>query len=307
MALSYTFRGNLVLHGSLHIGSGGSDDRTDATIVRDIQGMPYIPGSSLRGAFRAAVARLAPTMLGHHRLLPKNMQDHFDKAPAKEKQKLISDDVDESGAKEIQNIIEEKIRNKRDAARSTGKVFTANDAEDFIQDYLKENFSYTKRLFGTVLWASPLHIPDLPLLTNAPTNAQAPASIAGEIRHGVGIDRDTGAAREQVKYDFEVLPRGHAFRFVMRCDMDVEAECQQVWEQLLAIGLRLLEMGEIPLGGKIARGLGDVRLEQLEVFCLDTHDHNAMRSLLLSNEADARYGTRIDDGSAWVQRILEGL
>src|SRR5206468_726495 len=98
--------------------------------------------------------------------------------------------------------------------------------------------------------------------------------------HGVGIDRDTGAAREQIKYDFEVLPRGHTFHLLMRCEM--EPKYQQVWSRLLAIGLRLLEQGELTLGGRAARGVGQVRLTKLDVFRLDTNDRPTLLAALLS-------------------------
>ncbi|NJN66278.1 MAG: hypothetical protein HC884_05985 [Chloroflexaceae bacterium] len=275
MSLIYTFRGNLVLTGALHIGSGSGNEQTDAAIVRDAQGRPYLPGSSLRGAFRAAVERLAPTLLG-----PNNTQ--------------IREDFEEM--QRIQEASEKALEKAREDAQSTGESF---DTERAMQMQLDARLSAAERLFGTVLWASPLTIPDLPLL------AEDPASTQGEIRHGVGIDRDTGAAREQVKYDFEVLPRGSTFRFLMRCEM--EHRYQAVWERLLAIGLRLLEMGELPLGGRLARGVGQVRLDHLEVFQLDLHNRDALKRMLVGADDDARYGSCLPDGSGWVRTQLEGV
>jgi len=70
MAISrYTFVGTLRAEGALHIGSGGGgrvgidDALTDATVARDSQGRPYVPGSSLRGVLRAAIGQLAPSLL----------------------------------------------------------------------------------------------------------------------------------------------------------------------------------------------------------------------------------------------------
>jgi len=255
MSLIYTFRGDLVLTGALHIGSGSGDENTDATVVRDAQGQPYIPGSSLRGAFRAAIERLSPTLVGE--------------PPAREMDEL-----------------EEKVR-----------PLIEDRPEATVQFVLNDELNSIERLFGTTYWASPLTIPDLPLLT------ETPAQEIGEIRHGVGIDRDTGAAKEQIKYDFEVLPRGHTFRFLMRCEM--EPNHQETWEKLLAIGLRLLEMGELPLGGRLARGVGQVQLKNLAVFQLDMSSKEVLKRMLVGESNDARYGTRQPDG--WVQRIVEEL
>lgn len=257
MALIYTFRGILTLQGALHIGSGGGDANTDATIVRDSRGIPYIPGSSVRGAFRAAIERLAPPLLA---FVPSRTDDQA-----------------------FQKMLQEQIEHLRDEAA--------------IQSYLHTTLNSIERLFGTTYWASPLTIPDLSLVAGAPE--------AQEIRHGVGIDRDTGAAKEQIKYDFEVLPRGHAFHFIMRCAFPSDYETDWQWERLLAIGLRLMEQGELPLGGRVARGVGQVQLQQLEVFLLDEADRSALLSALLSDHPDQRCGTRQPDN--WTRRMLKGL
>lgn len=264
MSITYTFTGNLVLHGSLHIGSGGGDDRTDATVVRDSRGYPYIPGSSLRGAFRAAIERLAPTLTRD--------------TPARDMTTLERE------------MKQEGIEGKSEKA---------------VQEILcgEGGLNTLERLFGTTYWASPLFIPDLPLITEGAVN--------GEIRHGVGIDRDTGAAKEQVKYDFEVLPRGTAFRFLMRCEMASRCETTDfttAWENLLAIGLRLLEKGEILLGGNQARGIGQVRLEAITLYWLDMHNKEALKAMLLqNNNEEARYGTRYPDARQWIQQRIERL
>ncbi len=251
MAIVYTFRGKLVLLGSLHIGSGSGDEHSDAAIVRTARGVPYIPGSSLRGAFRAAVERLAPAILG----LP----------PTR--------DMDD---------LEDLLRNQLEDQR-----------EDKQISILNEELRSVERLFGTTYWASPLTIRDLMLDEDEP--------VAGEVRHGVGIDRDTGAARDQIKYDFEVLPRGYSFHFLMHCEM--VPEYQQEWERLLAIGLRLLEQGELPLGGRLARGVGQVQLTDLEVFMLDTDDRKALLAALRDSDGTAWDGQRQPAG--WTLHALK--
>jgi CRISPR/Cas system CSM-associated protein Csm3 (group 7 of RAMP superfamily) len=55
----YEFTGFLVMETALHIGTGQSSPTTDAGMVRDYQGRPFIPGSSLKGALRSAVERRA--------------------------------------------------------------------------------------------------------------------------------------------------------------------------------------------------------------------------------------------------------
>ncbi|NOZ69995.1 MAG: hypothetical protein GXP46_12315 [Deferribacteres bacterium] len=62
----YLFRGVLTAHAPFHIGSGGTVTMTDddnnqlliAAVVTDRGGIPYIPGSSLRGAMRDWLSRV---------------------------------------------------------------------------------------------------------------------------------------------------------------------------------------------------------------------------------------------------------
>ncbi|MBK9709824.1 MAG: hypothetical protein IPO81_00595 [Kouleothrix sp.] len=254
----YTFTGVLELTGALHIGSGGGGrigdtTQTDATVVRDSRGRPYIPGSSLRGVLRTAISQLAPQLgLGTIR-------------------------EDDEIEKTQRRIDDEEERRRRGGQSALG------EAE--LQDLLDGALSPGERLFGTVFWASPLLIPDLHLLDQK--------ELAGEVRHGVGIDRDTGAAREAIKYDFEVLPRGARFAFFMRCDVPhFPTSFQQDWSRMLALGLRLLEQGELTIGGRVARGVGQVWLHDLATYTLDTSNRNSLLDALLADDELARYGTR---------------
>lgn len=60
----YRITGRIVLDTALHIGGRGAATITDSPVVRDGAGRPFIPGSSLKGAFRSAVERLVPNIHG---------------------------------------------------------------------------------------------------------------------------------------------------------------------------------------------------------------------------------------------------
>ncbi|NLG83294.1 MAG: hypothetical protein GX493_01515, partial [Firmicutes bacterium] len=47
---------------AVHIGSGRGNDLTDALVRRDATGRPFIPGTSIAGALRALLTRLAPRL-----------------------------------------------------------------------------------------------------------------------------------------------------------------------------------------------------------------------------------------------------
>jgi len=269
----YTFVGALNTEGALHIGSGGGgrvgvdDSLTDATVIRDSRGRPYVPGSSLRGVLRAAIGQLAPSIPG----------------------------IEAAGAIRDDSEIDKQV-----AAQLKADNLTELSSEEQLQNTLNKALHAAERLFGTVHWASPLLIPDLPL-----HDRQSDAALRGEIRHGVGIDRDTGAAREAIKYDFEVLPRETRFDFWMRCDLpDQSADQGKIWLWLLAIGLRLLEQGELTLGGRAARGLGQVRLTDLKVYRLSLGGKALLDALLAAPDSPTRYG---EEQLNWVEQRLKEL
>jgi CRISPR/Cas system CSM-associated protein Csm3 (group 7 of RAMP superfamily) len=54
--------GTLVANTAIHIGTGDSNELTDALIRRDKDGRPFIPGTAIAGSIRALLTRLAPRL-----------------------------------------------------------------------------------------------------------------------------------------------------------------------------------------------------------------------------------------------------
>ncbi len=87
-----------------------------------------------------------------------------------------------------------------------------------------------------------------------------------ERRDGVGIDRETGAAKCGAKYDFEIIPKGTEFDFSM-----IAENLDEQQQRYLKLILRMLQgnlLGEdaedyLAVGGKTTRGLGRIRLEEI--------------------------------------------
>ncbi len=101
-------------------------------------------------------------------------------------------------------------------------------------------------------------------------DAFAAADTATYVRDGVGIDRVSGHASKNVKFDYEVAPRKTAFHLNMRLAYNLDAETQQVdgdmaqtMEMLLTAVLLEWQAGRGQLGGNISRGLGRFRLRDL--------------------------------------------
>lgn len=80
-----------------------------------------------------------------------------------------------------------------------------------------------------------------------------------EYRDGVGIDRKTGAAKSGVKYNFEIIPKGSKFNFIL-----IAENLDEPQKKYLDYIIKTLESGELSVGGKTSRGLGRISLEVTE-------------------------------------------
>jgi CRISPR-associated RAMP protein (TIGR02581 family) len=127
----YFFRGTLVLLNEMHIGSGRGDGTTDALVVKDINGIPYIPGSSLRGVIRSEIERIAAS-LGLNPCM------------------LIKD-----------NNCVTTSRNLQDNFKEILKVKDYSEIDDFLNDSSK--VCPVCRLFGSTVVASKIKVTDLPM------------------------------------------------------------------------------------------------------------------------------------------------
>ena len=213
--------GVLTLASPLRISSGVADEETDAPFIKNAAGMPYIPGTSLRGAVRAALERVVcgvgADICGIHACTLFSENDC-----ARINRKKIGD------TNEIQ---EEKTRN------ASMKALIENNVCDLC------------RLFGNTMFASRLVFEDCDV-----------EALKGHLRlrDGVGIDRDTGAAVSGAKYDYQVLdPGGQKADFAFSVTVENAGPTDRL---IVGLMLRLLAEG-LWLGGKRAGGMGLVKLD----------------------------------------------
>jgi len=232
----YVFTGWLVLETPLHIGGGGSGFApTDHPVLRTAAGLPTIPGSSLKGAFRSAVERLAGSIDGVNAcaLVPPADKDDFKcMGPQSDKQKDFN-------------------RKRADETWSQSKLLAE----------LEGRLCDTCWLFGSPYAASHIEFADL-----VPEGGGRPPST---VRDGVAIDRDTGKVLDRRKFDYEVVETG--LRFPLEITVTVLRPNDL---GLACLGLGELLAGRMRLGGKVSRGLGRVRLEKkgFRIFSLDLSD-----------------------------------
>ncbi len=157
-----------------------------------------------------------------------------------------------------------------------------------VDRILAENVCDVCRLFGSLLARGRLRFQDAMV-----------ESWAGvlEIRDGVGIDRDAGTAVVGVKYNYEVVPAGATFKFLLDAENLAPRE-----RALVAVVVREWERG-VRLGGMTSRGMGAAHLKNVDIRQVDLSDrsqrfeyllHGTMPSLTADQiEAEIRNGLEV--------------
>ncbi len=227
----YCFAGELEIITPLRISSGRASDETDAPCIRTLNGIPYIPGSSLRGAVRSEVERIIKAVGETAGLRSCTLFEEGD----------CSKKVD-SRFKELKEKEEKKVRDKR------------KSDDELLVEAAEEELCDVCCLFGSTMYGSRLVFEDC-----LPVNGAATDADKHIIRDGVGIDRDTGAARDGVKFDYEVVEEGE-FKFRMVAE-NVNNNGKD--KKLINLILGLLKQG-LHVGGKRAGGLGKIKLKEVE-------------------------------------------
>jgi CRISPR-associated RAMP protein (TIGR02581 family) len=178
----YDLRGRLITKTALHIGAGGSLAvvGSDNPVVRDVNGLPYIPGSSFKGSLRSLVEGIVRA------LSPGDRQEPWACDPLNSPC-VRATDLEGLSDDEISQIVEHGTNNGGEACTVC-------------------------RLFGSPWLASKVKVADLYLTEGTNWRARV------EVRDGVAIDRDTETVSGRRKYDFEVVPRETAFDLHLRVD-----------------------------------------------------------------------------------------
>lgn len=253
----YLFTGRLVMDSGLHIG-GGRDalTTTDSAVMKYIDDRPFIPGSSMKGAFRSAVERVAGSL-----------------APRVKSCGLA-------------------VGNDEDCPTPVHLDATA------VDDEMLARLCHTCGLFGSPFMAAKVRFSDL---------AVVPSTWAGitEVRDGVGIDRDSERAVDRVKYDYEVVPSETEFDFSLVLE-NPNSERHELG--LVAVGLRELEAGMIPMGGIRTRGLGRCHLTDLAIYHLHFNNVPKFKAYLKSGQLQSEeFKLAADDAAALLNNAIDGL
>jgi CRISPR-associated RAMP protein (TIGR02581 family) len=195
--------GALVFETAFHIGSGQEGElATDMGILKEVDGRPILPGSTLKGSFRGFAERLA-----QHLGLTACLLD--------------------SSLSGIDCVSDESYR------KSVHETFKNMEKEADRLEWLQGHTCDVCQLFGSPLQGSRI------FFTDGQLNHWSQST---QVRDGVCIDRDSETARYGAKYDFEVVPQGAGFSITIELENPRKKELALVgaalveWENGFRLG-----------------------------------------------------------------------
>lgn len=273
----YLFTGRLVLKTGLHIGGGDTAlGGGNAPVIRAPDGSPFIPGSSLKGAFRSTVEKLVAMIPGLRTCLldeaagraaccmsPQNSPfgQAYRTVVSYQNRPIIFNN--EEGVEALHTLDRAKLITPAGAERST--IIEERHLEDIREDFL----CHTCRLFGSPYAAARINFSDL-----YPLEEETTGLI--QLRNGVAIDRDSERAAENLLYDYEVVAPELAFELEIWLEEPTETDLA-----LTCLGLSEFLSGFGYLGGKRSRGLGRCELQELAIYHLNLSEGQDIAANLL--------------------------
>ena len=255
----YLFQGRLVMQTALHIGGGKVTlSHSDSPVILTPEEIPFIPGSSFKGALRSTVEKLVPGLPGLYSCALIELSDE----EIEERKK--------NGVRICPTVRQRDIQRQRRNA--------SPEEQEKIKKEIYDTLCDTCQLFGSPFAASRINVSDLYM-------PYEEWSEVIQIRDGVAIDRDSEKAKDRLKYDFEVVPASATFNLEITLE---NATLQDL--QLICVGLSEFVHGFGVIGGKRSRGLGvcqlqDLKVSSLELTGLSESDRNKrLRDYLLKRQ-----------------------
>ena len=233
-------RGTLTLRTGLRVGAGRDtqvEAGSDLPVIKTADGRPYIPGASLKGAWRAATESLL-------RGLPERGQNLA----------CISVPRDEGTISPRVCLTTAAVQRLKTTSPGNWSQVLGDRADRAsglpLDDALRALSCWTCRLFGAPWLAGKVQVKDLYVGKGWDDLTQP------QIRDGVAIDRDKRSAVPRRKYDYEIVPAQTPFDLEIAIENASDRELGVAW-----LGLLAFQQGWISLGGARSRGLGWCTLE----------------------------------------------
>ena len=276
----YIIKGKLKVLNALHIGSGIEDNGHDAPFItiekkyyndnknRNETDNPkgeyfYIPGSSFRGYLSTKLERL----------LAKENNYRFEGIKNNESFTLNEGDVKLifGYTNLLRRDKNKKFIEDEEVIRNVLKEFLDKDTiNKALKDVSDENnqkaFEEAKKYSNM---SGRIHISDMKIISKFNKSIK---------RDGIKIDRNTGATEKGGEFDYDILPSGTEFEFIMELD-NIEDY------QLDLVKIALNDILESDLfGGKISRGIGKCQLILEEVSYIEDKNEKDIEKYIFKKE-----------------------
>lgn len=252
--------GNLFFDTAFHIGSGKEGElATNLGVLREADGSPVLPGSTLKGCFRSFAEKISGYLGLEACLLDSTLSG----------KPCVSD---------------------TEINKKSGEEFRELKTESKKIEWLNRKTCDICRFFGSPFQASRIFFSDGTLTK---WNNRI------EIRDGVCIDRDTETARPKAKYDFEVVPDGTSFHIIIDLEnpevkeIAIVAAVLAEWESGFRLGgFTSRGLGRVRLTDKKVETVDYNNFEQLKDYLLSKKMteggsilEDSLQSILLEEEA----------------------
>ena len=270
----YIIKGKLKVLTALHIGSGVEENGHDAPFItiekkysKNKEGNPkgeyfYIPGSSFRGYLSTKLERLLAEENNYRFIADKGELNEGDvKLIFGYTNLLRKEKVDSDENKKIEKFIEEE--------RVIRRVLKEFLEEDRIEKILKDKEALEEAKKYSSM-SGKIHISDMKILSKFDKSIK---------RDGIKIDRNTGATERGGKFDYDILPPGTEFEFIMELDNIEDYQLDLIKVALIDI----LEEGDL-FGGKISRGIGKCKLTLEKVKFIDAKNKEDLKNYILNKK-----------------------
>ncbi|GIW82519.1 MAG: CRISPR-associated RAMP protein [Gemmatales bacterium] len=254
--------GRIVFETAWRIGTGREGQSSDLGVLLDAAGQPILPGSSIKGKLRNTCEALASALNLRACLL----------------------NVEASGVKCTSDV-----RWYSDSRSSYQKVLRIGDVQEQLH-WIEQNTCDVCKLFGSPVQAARLRCSDGTL--------DNPSAAAVRVRDGVVLDRDSHTAVDGLKYDYETVAAGTAFRVCFDLDNPAPKD-----EALFGAALFEWAAGS-SLGGFTSRGLGRFRLEDIEIRGVDFDNPKERVQYLTRPKAEEKLNDR-GDWQLYFQKKIE--
>lgn len=216
----------------LHIGSGKSEfepTAVDLPVIRNVESVPYIPGSSIKGKVRSEAERIAREQMPGEKVCESPYVERMCGSKVSKEEELC--------------IICKMF------GTAVGGVSRSASEEGVQEEDFQEITSRRSREKRGISCASKVRFRDA-YVVGAPPKM--------EIRQGVAIDRRTGGVA-QGPYTVEGVSVGTKF--------DLEVVCENIEEnELKLLCAAIKSVKDSALGGLSSRGFGKVTIKLMEVW-----------------------------------------